>query len=115
VAVQSNANPAARARVRRNEESIGVRVDHDGLISRRGFAPDRRTSGAVMVLGVRVHGEHLVANAERGLAPCLDLVRLGQGETQLSASSEWAGRHLDEWILGRRNLAIESRIATGNW
>jgi len=38
----------------------------------------------MMVVGGGIHGELLVAHPERWLAPGLDLMGLGQGETELA-------------------------------
>jgi hypothetical protein len=47
----------------------------------------------MVVLGVSVHGEQLVADAERGLSPCFDLVSFREGEAELAEPSERAWRH----------------------
>lgn len=91
--IETDTNPAARANVWRNEESLGVRPDHDSLVPGRGLAPHRRSATPVVVVGVRVHGEQLVAHPKRRLSPRFDLVGLGKGQADLAEPSEWGRWH----------------------
>jgi hypothetical protein len=61
-----------------------------------------------MVLGVGVHGEQLVADAERRFAPRLDLVRFGEREANLPEPGERAWRHLGS----ESNFIILLRLGT---
>src|SRR5678815_5819662 len=69
IPVQPDADPPTRPNVWRHEESVRVGLDHQRLIPGPGLAPDGWPSRPVVVLGVRVHGEQLVTDAERRLTP----------------------------------------------
>jgi hypothetical protein len=78
------------------------RPHHRRLVSRRSLHPDGMAAIAVVVIGVRIHGEHLVPNAKRGLSPGLDLMCLGKGQAKLSKSDDRARCH----ARGLQNVVI---------
>ena len=79
-AVEPDADPPARADVGGDEEAVGRSSHHRGLFAWGRFDPGGVPASAVMVRGARVHGEDLVAHAERGLSPGLDLVGFGKSQ-----------------------------------
>src|SRR5262249_9426388 len=77
-----DADPAFCAHVRRNEETLAVRLDQDLLDHSRCFDPDRDMAAIVMI--VVGHGEHTAASyAKRTLSPRLFLQSLRKSETEL--------------------------------
>ena len=70
-AVEPDADPSARADVRRHKEAIGRGGHHRRLVSRGGLHPDGVTALAMMVVGGGVHREDLVPHAKRGDRPRL--------------------------------------------
>jgi hypothetical protein len=77
-AIDSHADPATRADVRRAEEARRVGEDHRFLLAERRRQPHGQVVGTVMVI-VEL-GEELASHAPRGLAPRDLLRRFGQGQ-----------------------------------
>ena len=79
----TDAEPAAVADVRRDEEPLRVEVDERRLDARRGRAPDREAPVAVVV---RQHHQEraLAADEERRRAVAESLARLGKRETDFA-------------------------------
>jgi hypothetical protein len=63
-------------------------LDHERLIGWGSLTPYCRPSATMVIAGIGVHGEQLIAHPERGLAPGFNLVRLRQGKTQLPQAME---------------------------
>ena len=100
IAVQPNPDPATRPHVRRREKAIRGGFDHQTLIYGLRFTPHRISPRAVVSVGVSVHREDLILHAEGRLAPCLYLVRLWEGECQLSDARERVARlRLNQWTV----------------
>src|SRR5690606_15370987 len=86
--IDPDTNPARLADIGWHKEAIGISAHHHTLDTRSRLAPDGRPAAAVMIAGRGEHHEHLVAHPEGGLAPRLDLVRLGQGQADLADSAQ---------------------------
>ena len=81
-AVETNAEPSARANVRRPEEVLRIGGDELLLHAGRRIAPDGDVAAAVMV--VVDHDEHLLAHEERRLAVRELFGRIGQRQYDLT-------------------------------
>src|SRR5262245_33714226 len=91
--VEPDANPSTRSHVGRNEEALRRGPNRALLTARRRLDPHRVPPGAMVIVRVGVHREHLVLHTERRLTPCFHFVRAGQRETEFRQANEWTSWH----------------------
>ena len=97
--VEVDADPPAHADVRWAKVSRGRAREQQILSDVSGFAPDRMTASAVMIVCAREAREHLLSGPEGRLAMRYLLPCAGERKAQPAQASEWAP-HASECTAG---------------